>query len=32
MIKYLEGRRYRRVVLDADIDSDSIRTGYRIGE
>ena len=32
MIEYLEGRYYRRAVLDADMDSDSIRTGCRIGE
>jgi hypothetical protein len=24
IIEYLEGRRYRRAVLDTDIDSDSI--------
>jgi hypothetical protein len=31
-MEYLEGRRYRRAVLDTDIDSDSTRTSYRIGE
>jgi hypothetical protein len=32
MIEYLEGRRYRRAVLDTDIDSDSTRTSCYIGE
>jgi hypothetical protein len=32
MIEYLDGTRYRRVVLDTDIDGDSTRTSYRIGE
>jgi hypothetical protein len=32
MMEYLEGRHCRRVVLDADMDGDSIRTSYRIGE
>jgi hypothetical protein len=32
MIGYLEGRRYRRAVLDADMDGDSIRTSCRVGE
>jgi hypothetical protein len=32
MIEYLEGRRCRRAVLDADIDGDSTRTSCRIGE
>jgi hypothetical protein len=32
MIEYLEGRRYRRAVLDTDMDGDSTRTSYRIGE
>jgi hypothetical protein len=32
MIEYLEGRRYRRAVLDADMDRDSTRTSCRIGE
>ena len=32
MIEYLEGRRCRRAVLDADMDGDSTRTGCRTGE
>jgi hypothetical protein len=32
MMEYLEGRHCRRVVLDADIDGDSIRTSCRTGE
>jgi hypothetical protein len=32
MIEYLEGRRYRRAVLDADMDGDSTRTSYHTGE
>ena len=32
MIAYLEGKRYRRSVLDSDIDGDVIRKGYRKGE
>jgi hypothetical protein len=32
MIEYLDGTRYRRVVLDADIDGDSIQTSCRTGE
>lgn len=32
MIEYLDGTRYRRVVLDADMDGDSTRTSYRTGE
>jgi hypothetical protein len=32
MIEYLEGRRYRRAVLDADMDGDSIRTSCCTGE
>jgi superfamily II DNA helicase RecQ len=32
MIEYLDGRRCRRVVLDADMDGDSTRTSCRTGE
>jgi superfamily II DNA helicase RecQ len=32
MIEYLEGRRCRRAVLDADMDSDSTWTSCRTGE
>jgi hypothetical protein len=32
MIEYLDSTRYRRVVLDANIDSDSTRTSCRTGE
>lgn len=32
MIMYLEGRRCRRAVLDADMDGDSTRTSCRTGE
>jgi superfamily II DNA helicase RecQ len=32
MIEYLEGRRCRRAVLDADMDGDGTRTGCRTGE
>jgi hypothetical protein len=32
MIEYLEGRHYRRAVLDADMDSDSTRTSCHTGE
>jgi hypothetical protein len=32
IIEYLEGRRCRRAVLDADMDSDSTRTSCRTGE
>jgi hypothetical protein len=32
MIEYLDGTRYRRVVLDADMDGDSTRTSCRTGE
>jgi superfamily II DNA helicase RecQ len=32
MIEYLEGRRCRRAVLDADMDGDSTRTSCRTGE
>jgi hypothetical protein len=32
MIAYLERKRYQRVVLDSDIDSDIIYKDYCIGE
>jgi superfamily II DNA helicase RecQ len=32
MMEYLEGRRCRRAVLDADMDGDSTRTSCRTGE
>lgn len=32
MIAYLEGKRYRRSVLDSDMDSDVIRKGCCAGE
>ena len=32
MIAYLEGKRYRRMVLDSDIDSDVIRKDCYVEE
>jgi hypothetical protein len=32
MIEYLEGKRYRRVILDGDMDGDVTRKGCRVGE